>query len=67
MEGYDLAAIQKQVNELVERRLEKVNEMTKLEDEVSSLKEQIKEVKKEFDGIDALFREKLSILNQNKQ
>lgn len=58
--------IQEQVNHLVERRLEKLNELGGLEMQKKGIVEDIKEVQTEFDGIDSLFRERLAKLKQMK-
>jgi len=59
-----IESVQAQVNNLVERRLSKLGELSVLEAQKKDLVEDIKEVQTEFDGIDTLFRERLEKLKQ---
>ena len=63
VEVTDLAKIQKEVKDLVERRLNMNSRLEALTDEKESLTARIKEYKKEFQVIDKLFLEKLGELN----
>ena len=58
--------VQEQVNNLVERRLSKLGELSILEVQKKDIVEDIKEVQTEFDGIDSLFKERLEKLKELK-
>lgn len=57
-----ISEIQQQVNKLVERRLQFLNEFEELNNEKEELKDKFESVKNEFEAIDELFRTKFNEL-----
>jgi len=60
----EISSIQQELNNLVQRRMEKRKEMKDLKHDKAETQVAIKAVEKEFTAIDSAFQEKLDQLNK---
>jgi len=63
----DLSILQKEMNSLVNRRLEYLRKLKSLESEKSAINSEIKSVSREFVTIDLLMKEKLEEIDKLRQ
>lgn len=64
MNQEEINRLQQEVNNLIERRLEKLSQMRILKDKKDILSNEVKNIEKEFEAIDKLFADKLNELKQ---